>query len=221
MAKKNLNLKEGYTESVWKSLIIKSIRIGWPQGIEKGREILGKTKVTDILKASIFEDIFPVGFEGVDECVAYIEQENYRNLCMIATHHSRGYTQQFYDIREEASDTGVKKGYSLMAIMRQNSRLQWLTSRVFNCLYTWWVIDPKKGGKRSILDVSFTRMPKAVIDAHTYEGKVRGVKWSMLSGDYDTHLKLSKRMDTYEGLVELRKEFISDLDGPKGQQTLF
>jgi hypothetical protein len=33
-------VKEGYTESAWVSLAVKSIRIGWPAGLEKAASML-------------------------------------------------------------------------------------------------------------------------------------------------------------------------------------
>lgn len=219
MAKKEVKYKEGYTDSTWKSLAIKAVRVGWPQGIKKARDVLGKSKIRGVLIGQLFEDTFPVNYQGIDQAIDFIEKEDYVSLCRIATHHTRGFYNYgdwiwYVDLFVKWKDLSFqheKESWRMLQYLRSNTNIGYVTPRVLCCIWLWFKINPQNGGERSILDKPYTGMPNNVMDMHTYEGKVKGQKLTLLSGLWENHLKFGERMRTEEGLENLREEFLSDV----------
>jgi len=193
---KTIKYVDGFSESVWKSLVVKSLRIGWVQGIEESAKRLPPSVVKDLLIAGIFEDLFPGSWEELNEEIREINEKDYYNLCSHETHHGRGYTNRFCDMEQEAVKNGRAMGYSIMIdTVRVKSNLKYLSARVFNCLYTWYKISPKdEGVKRTPFIMEFTGIPECIIDSHTYEGKVLGRGALLLSGHYFNHRKIGEEV---------------------------
>jgi hypothetical protein len=211
---KPIRFVDGFSESAWKSLVVKSLRIGWPQGLTAASERLNKSTVKALLHAGLFEDVFPSGFTGISEAVTYIEQQDWEALCSIETHHGRGFTEAFCDLEKEAVANGRKEGYELMEIVKRNTNLQWLNPRIFNCLYTWFKINPLDARKtRDTMDMPFTGIPNNVLDAHTYEGKIRKTSVLLLSGHYHNHRAIGKEVMT-NGWDNIRDKFANDEVAP-------
>lgn len=207
---KAIRFVDGFSESAWKSLVVKSLRIGWPQGLQAASERLNKSTIKALLHGGLFEDTFPSGFTGISQAVTYIEQQDWYSLCSIETHHGRGFTEEFCDLEKEAVANGRKDGYDLMEIVKRNSNLQWLNPRVFNCLYTWFKISPHDGLKtRDVMDMPFVSIPDNVLDAHTYEGKIRKTSVMLLSGHYHNHRAIGKIV-LQQGWDPIRDKFAAD-----------
>jgi hypothetical protein len=219
-AKSKLRLINGYSESAWKSLAIKSVRIGWRQGLEESAKNLSKSGLASILVGSLFEDVFPHSFKDLNECYIDILNQDWQSLCERNTLHGRGYAQPFFDYAEEACSTGKLQGDSITREIRQKTQISWINPRVYNCLWTWYVIKPEpKEFVRTILDHEWQGMPKNVLDGHTYEGKRMGLDCTLLSGHYENHLAIGNRV-MLEGWEPIRQEFINDeIVGPTIEQT--
>lgn len=208
--KKELVFIDGFTESAWKSLVVKSLRIGWVEGLIAAAERLPKSTMTGLLTSGLFEDVFPAGWGELNDAYTEILHHDYMNLCSRETHHGRAYTNQFCDMADEACGVGVTWGEKIVVGVKENTDLRWINPRVYNCLYTWWKIDPQdKGVLRQPLIHKFEGIPANVLDSHTYEGKKAGRKICLLSGHYENHRAIGERV-MREGWGGLRKEFIKD-----------
>ena len=210
---KEIKFKEGFSISAWKSLVVKSLRIGWVEGLEKVSTVLCKSEIKQLLVAGIFEDLFPGSWDELNSILKDIESQNWISLCSYDTHHNRGYTGQFCAMEKEAVKNARKEGYNIMEqIVQPNSNLKWLNPRVFNCLYTWIKINPKDSGvKRRPLSLKYTGMPECILDGHTYEGKLSNKSVLLLSGHYDNHLKISEKVSSVGHWGLIRKIFAKEL----------
>lgn len=210
MAKKTVNYIDGFTESVWKSLVIKSIRIGWVAGLKEAHNHLSNSKIESLLVAGLFEDVWPYDMKDLDDCYDAIRQQDYEWLCSRNTLHGRGYGQAFFDDRHIACEVGPKAGYGIAAKIKNETKISWLNPRIFNCLYTWYN-TPKKDDDvfRPVCEHPWIGMPKGILDEHTYEGKMRGVKITLLSGHYENHLAIANRV-MLEGWKPIQEEFAND-----------
>ncbi len=101
MARKPLTFVAGYSESLWKSLVVKSLRIGWPIGIEEAAKYLPQFSIDMLLICGLFEDVFPAQSE-LPDCLTEIRMKNYVALCVRETHHGRGLTEAFCSLENEA-----------------------------------------------------------------------------------------------------------------------
>lgn len=72
-----LKLIDGYSESIWRSLVVKSLRIGWPTGIEEAAKRLPPSTVDALLVCGVFEDIFPRQSE-LNDCLSEIQSKDYK-----------------------------------------------------------------------------------------------------------------------------------------------
>ena len=208
---KEIKFRNGFSESAWKSLVVKSLRIGWVEGLDKASKILPPSMLKPLLTAGLFEDVFPASWEELDECIEEIETRDWEALCSRQTHHGRGYTDKFCDMADEAIKMGPIMGTDIMiTLVVPNSNLKWLNSRVYNCLYTWVKIAPKDVGvKRVPLHMEFLGMPECILDGHTYEGKRKGRIVTLLSGHYENHRTIGRRV-MKEGWEGIKQEFITN-----------
>ncbi len=182
-------MENGWTDSLYKSLAVKSLRIGWPEGLRIAEERLGKSSVSGLLLCGIWEDVFPAESE-VAEVNRAARRCDYEALCSYETHHGRGLTDAFCDL-EVAAVAAAKNREPLWKEGRELG--VWLPNRALNCFYTWLMIRPTDAGVRRELDSHrYSRMPAAVADSHTKEGKALGVKMTVVSGHYEQHRKLGK-----------------------------
>jgi hypothetical protein len=202
---------DGVSEGGWKSLVVKSLRIGWPQGLEEASKRLQKSDIKNLLIAGLFEDVFPASMEELDECVNEINRFDFHALCSRETHHGRNHSEAFCDLENEACTTGKLKGPSIVAEIARNTQLKFITPRVYNCLYTWWKINPTDGGvMRPVLDHPFTGIPKNILDGHTKEGREARTYVLLLSGHYANHRLIGQRVMKEGGWSKIREEFIND-----------
>ena len=204
MSRKPLILIDGYSESIWKSLVVKSLRIGWPTGIEEAAKHLPLETVDALLVCGIFEDIFPPKAE-VSDCLSEIRSRNYDALCSCETHHGRGLIEAFCRLEVEACAAAISNREHLLA---QASSLDVpLAPRALNCFYAWLKLKPQDvNARRSLDDARWMGVPKAIGDCHTYEGKILRTLETVLSGTYENHAVLGKRVMS-EGWAVVRTDF--------------
>lgn len=202
---------EGFSESTWKSLVVKSLRIGWVEGLEVASEVLAPSAVKNLLVCGIFEDLFPGSTNELEEQYQAILDKDYLKLCQYETHHGRGYSDQFCDLEKEAVKNGRNDYHKIFfGVIKPNTTLTWINPRVANCLYTWDKIQPKdEGVKREPLFMEFKGMPDCIMDGHTFEGKRTGKDCLLLSGHYHNHRAIGKEVSK-NGWGRIREKFGQD-----------
>jgi len=197
-----LRLIDGVSESLWKSLIVKSLRIGWPEGLRQASERVSRSTMKSLLVCGLFEDTFPPS-DQLDECLAEIERGDYDALCARETHHGRGYADAFCDLKDEALAARESERWRLADEARR--RNFYLPPRAGNCFYTWLALAPQHPKSRSLDDRAWEGMPVVMADSHTYEGKRKGIYATVLSGHYANHRALGERV-IIEGWSNIRDE---------------
>lgn len=208
--KKEVKLIEGFTLSAWKSLAIKSVRLGWVDGLQKCSSVLSKTDMTALMVGSLFEDTFPIRYKDLDDAYTEIKNQDWVTLCSRNTLHGRGYGQQFFDMADEACSSPKEYNEGIVRAIRNQTSLTWINPRVYNCLYTWYKINPNgENYHRTPFHSKWKGMPKNILDAHTYEGKMMKQNITLLSGHYENHLEIANRV-MKEGWDNLRNEFDND-----------
>lgn len=208
MIRKPTKYRNGYSESAWKSLIVKSLRIGWVEGLEEAASVMPPSEVKNLLYCGIFEDMFPASFDEMNEQIALINSQKYEELCMFETHHGRGLSDIFCDYETESVARMKIDGYPIFEkVIRPNTPITWLNPRVYNCLYTWYKIRPNDMCViREPFHMPFKGMPKCILDGHTTERK--GIVM-LLSGHYDNHRAIGKSV-MKNGWTEIREKFKRD-----------
>lgn len=194
---------DGFSKSAFKSLAVKSLRIGWPAGLDRAQAALGKSEIRPLLVCGVFEDIFPAVSE-LAEVMAEVRRLDYAALCSRQTHHGRGHTPEFCRLEPEAVAAAQNRKGELWAQARAYGL--WLPRRALNCFWTWLAIRPQDAGQRRATDeTGWQGIPLAVLDGHTLEGKRAGRVVTVLSGHYDNHATLAERV-AREGWRGIRAE---------------
>ncbi len=202
----NLFNQYDFTKSDYKSLLVKSIRIGWLGGVEEAIKHLSRSDVKSIFITQLFEDVFP-SIEELEIFVREIENENYEWILMEDTHHGKGLTGRFYELKDQAM---AKEYKQMLAIAKSRFNL-FITPRATNVFWTWLTIKPKISKKRTISKEKFVAMPKAVLDCHTSSCSVFNLRRvSILSGTYENHLKLAELVQQ-NGWEYVRNIVLNDL----------
>jgi hypothetical protein len=199
---------DGWSESAWKSLAIKSLRIGWPEGLRQAERRLSPSILRSTLIVSLFEDVFPPESELLD-AVDELNRHDWHALCAREAHHGRGYTGAFCDLADEAIAAAKNPGFMYSKARRR--RLPYLPPRAWNVFWTWLRLEPDDlDARRPLDDTPWGGMPAAVIDAHTTEGRRRRTGYTSLSSDYETHRVIGVRVRA-NGWGPLRTEVHAEL----------
>ena len=191
-ARKEYLVIDGMSESIWKSMVVKALRIGWVEGLQAAAERLPRSTMDGLLVCGLFEDLFPAGLRELEMEYQEIRRQDYEALCAHETHHGRGYAPVFFNMAGEAMANRML-ATNFTAQIAQETSLKWINPRVFNCVYTWGRIAPKdEGVLRDPFHHPFTGVPMSVVDSHTLEGKRSGAGMTILSGHYENHLRLHR-----------------------------
>ncbi len=200
---------EGFSKSAWKSLAVKALRLGWVQGLERACCNLGKSEMKPILICGLFEDTFPA-INELPQVLEEVRRLDFVALCERETHHGRGLTPRFCELAPEAKAAAQNKVGELFDAGKRHNI--WLSKRALNVWWTWLEMAPLDTGRKRIPDMTeWSGMPRAVVDAHTFEGKVADVGATILSGHYHKHLELSQHVEAH-GWEWVREQVHS---GPK------
>lgn len=182
----------GFSKSAWKSLAVKSLRIGWPAGLRVAESALGKSEMKMVLTCGVFEDIFPAVSE-INQVMHEIRSLDYEALCQRETHHGRGHTERFCQLEPQAVAAAEQRKPSIWA--RGKELGIWLPLRSLNCFWTWDEIHPNDAGKTRDIDTAvWNGMPAVMLDAHTKEGKALNQGVTLLSGHYHQHHAISEHV---------------------------
>ena len=179
---------DGYSESLWKSVVVKSLRIGWPAGLEEAARRLNKSTMKSLLMCGLFEDVFPPE-EELQEAIGEVYRFDFEALCSRETHHGQGLADRFCDLEDDAVYAARNHKEEIWAAARKYGI--WLPPRALNVFYTWNRLSNEiRGEKREIDRTPWTGIPKVMADSHTYEGKKIGQGITLLSGHYSQHRRI-------------------------------
>lgn len=219
---KNERFKDGFSDSAWKSLVVKSLRAGWLDGLLAAEQRIPAGTFRGLLIAGLFEDVFPAGYEDLSMLVKAIDKRDYETLLSYQTHHGRGFTERFCQMEKESVQNGDKVFYMLSKKVQAGSpEIGYIPRRVSNCLYTWYYISPRdKVVERPVLRYQFKGMPFFALDMHTYEGKKQKRFITFLSGAYSQHNKIGVEV-MQNGWERIHERIKKDGVIPIQQQTLF
>jgi hypothetical protein len=195
--------RDGFSESAWKSLAIKSLRIGWPEGLRQAFQRLTPHDIRAILVCGLFEDTFPAA-DDLQDASMEAGRCDLDALCTRQTHHGRGHTGVFCDLEHEAAEA-VR--ISPDAIRREGQLLNLrLPPRSLICFYAWQRLHPNDSGvRRTIDDAPWRGMPSVILDGHTVEGRSLGQRVTLLSGHSEQHRVIGTRV-MREGWQSIRAE---------------
>ncbi len=202
--KKPIRMIDGFSESLWTSLAVKSLRIGWLPGLRECEKRLSDDRMTSTMICGMFEDIFPP-ISQWEDTYREIREHRYEELCLRNTHHGRGLTPAFFNLKDEAVRVAREQQGEVYHLIKTYPGL-WAPPRSLNCFYTWHKLQPKAEGEllRSVDQEPFTGIPEWAADMHTIEGKRDGRRVTILSGTYEQHLEIGK-MVMEIGWDEFRK----------------
>ncbi len=194
---------EGWSEAAWKSVAVKSLRLGWPAGLARAERALTASGMKPLLICGLFEDVFPPPRE-LPRALAEIARRDYEALCRRETHHGRGMTPQFcgleyHAVRGARSEQG--------RLYREAKRYKlWLPPRSLNCFWTWLAMLPQPPQpQRTVDEAEWRGMLPVFLDGHTPEGRERRTLVTLLSGHYRQHDELGKRV-LRDGWEEIRRQ---------------
>lgn len=209
----------GWSKSLWKSLAVKSLRMGWPAGLREALRRLNRSTMKSLLTCGVYEDVFPARSQ-IEAVLDAVDGHDYESLSRWETHHGRGYSEAFCDLEEQAVAAAREKGGEIFPHARKLGI--WIPPRALNCFWTWLELEPEREGTRDIDPRPFDGIPRAMADGHTYEGKHLGVDVTVLSGHYRQHRRLGRRVREDGGWESVREEVHADLlpPPPAGQQEL-
>jgi hypothetical protein len=180
----------GYSESLWKSVVVKSLRIGWPAGLEEASLRLNKSTMKSLLICGLFEDVFPPA-EELQEAMDEVNRFDFEALCARETHHGQGLADRFCDLEDEAVYAARNRKPDIWEAAKKYDI--WIPPRALNVFYTWHRLRNEiRGGRREIDPTPFTAIPQVMADSHTYEGKKIGQGITLLSGHYSQHREIGR-----------------------------
>lgn len=169
------------------SMLIKSIRIGWPAGMDAALEILNDGLTKAICWAQVFEDIYPAADE-LKEVGDEIERLDFTALCARQSHHGqpKEVTKGWY-ANKDAAFPGDKV---VQYVKSFDSRAK-LSPRVMQCAYCW---STSGGGwpglKRPVDETPWKGCPSVMLDMHASWAGKRG-RFTILSGTWEQHVQIS------------------------------
>ena len=188
--------------NVMKSLLVKSIRIGWVAGIEKAHQELSRSDFLSVCVAQIFEDLWPSSVDEVKELAKRFNDGNYAEVCSFGTHHGvKGLTAEIMDLAQKIK---VDNTRCFDFLAKHELRT---SPRAFKCLSAWLVTEPVEILRREpdLTPWHDGFIPSTILDCHV--GKWRGGK--ILTGTFEGHVELAKMVNK-KGWEYVRKKFHKD-----------
>lgn len=182
------------SRSLWKSTVVKSLRMGWPAGLDAALTSLSPSAVKGLLWSGVFEDIFPLPSE-IAQVAHEIAALDFEALCMRDSHHGQGLAGPFCDLADVATRHGAQEYGRLYAIAKgQGAKLAPQCAHLF---YTWLELAGQiVGGTRDLDRTPWRGVPRAMCDLHTLEGRQQGRGATILSGTYPGHRRLGELVMT-------------------------
>jgi len=182
------------TKSLWKSVAVKSLRMGWPAGLEMAERKLEPSGIRYQLMAGIFEDVFPTD-AALEKVLAEIEALDYEALCVRQTHHGMGLTEAFCNLRKEAKQKALMEAGILRDMAKDRGFV--LPWRAGNTYWTWLQLNHRvRPTLRTVDDSLWCGVPIDMADGHTKEGLDRDTRITILSGHYSQHRYLGRMVSS-------------------------
>jgi hypothetical protein len=205
---------DGYTESAWKSLVVKAVRLGWPEGLRQAELRLSPSKVKGVLLTQVFEDIWPTEDE-LEDTLGELKRGEWHGLCERDTLHGRGYIEVYLDPKLGAESEEAARAPGTFGLYDEaRKRKLYLPDRAWSNFAHWLKVAPADSGQRRTLDMHPWRgMPAAILDAHTVEGRQRGTRTTILSGSLEGHRMLAEAV-MKDGWDAVRELVHGDIDRP-------
>jgi len=159
------------------SLAVKSVRIGWPNGIAAAARLGGKAIIRQI-QAQVWEDLCC----QPQRAFAAIDNRDWAELCRVPTHHQvLGMTRQVM-AQYQANSRSFAELYEIA-----KDRCFPLIPRAAGCFSAWLELPIWHAPDREIDRAPYRGIPEAMMDfhAHPRHGK------TILSGTVDGHRRLA------------------------------
>lgn len=190
---------DGFTQYAWVSLVVKSIRMGWPEGIRQAETRLGTFITKRTATVQIFEDILPADVD-IPEIDKAIWSGDWDKVCSYNTHHGRNQTDWF--IKEWVSGYGDWAGNhepQVKKLAEEKYGFKRIQSRMCGDFWTWYNIKSKikETGVREIDRTPWAGIPPDILDMHTIEGKRMKTNVTLLSGTNDGHIKFAQMVQKF------------------------
>jgi len=172
------------------SLAVKSVRIGWPNGISAAAKCGGKAIIRQI-QAQVWEDLCCQPQRAFDA----IERRDWSELCRIPTHHCvAGQTAKVME-RFEAESRSFGELYAIA-----KERELPLIPRAAGCFGAWLELPIWYAPDREIDETPYRGIPEAMLDFHVHP-KYRA---TFLSGTANGHRRLADMVQEF-GWGEIRR----------------
>ena len=170
--KKPVEYIDGVSKGLWVSVLIKSIRLGWPEGCRQAEARLGKSTSKYAALVQIFEDIYPSSDEIAD---AMYEAANcdWEALCQRETNAGKKLiTPMFLEWKAKWKELWKREKTSFLEMAKEELHIPYVSRRMEENLYEWWKFkDRIPSGRMRALDTApWTGIPLDMADVHTFEG---------------------------------------------------
>ena len=197
--RKQVRYVDGFSESLWVSLAVKSVRLGWPAGLEAAARRLSRSRIKETLTVQVFEDVYPSEDE-VAQVLAECRALDFEALCLRDTRHAvPGLTEASVPVVLEWGGKRTQKTEGPRLYPEARKLGLYLTWRLFSEFDAWLATRHlcRPGRRRGPDPAPWVGMIEAARDGHTAEGKQlareTGQEWvtTLLSGSEDQHLVLA------------------------------
>jgi hypothetical protein len=195
-----MNDKEKTRRAVWKSVLVKSIRMGWVAGCEHAAGELPASEVISVAHGQIFEDLFPSAGD-LAAVIGWIAARDWRKICEYGTIHAN--FELTCKIMSAVDGMAAVDGYYSRMAGECGLRVP---PRAMRCFAAWWdcreiPVVPPVCRVADLTPWHPGRIPAAMMDRHV--GRWRGD--TILTGTTDGHRRLSG-MVSKEGWKNVRSE---------------
>jgi len=201
---------DGVSRGLWASVLIKSIRMGWPEGCRQAEARVGRKYASYAAIVQIFEDIYPAASEIID--VMYEAQTcDWEALCKRETHAGKHLTTPlFNEWHDRWKEAWKMEKPQFLRMAQEELHLEYISKRMEENLYEWWKFKDRiqPGVMRSIDEAPWTGIPIDMADVHTKEGCDSKRFHTILSGS-EPGLKMLEQAVIAKGWESVRADIHS------------
>ncbi|MDH7597533.1 MAG: hypothetical protein QHG98_07350 [Methanothrix sp.] len=187
---------EGYSQSVWKSLVVKSIRLGWLDGLLAARARLTQSAFARLFERGVFEDILPrrEDVSWILEIIHSDDIDRFSEVLSVETYHGK-FSYSWYNRDYERIGELFKQGYRDEAVARTKQAVPQLIDPVGAAAnVTAWIWHlheiPEEDLRRPVDRTPFAGPREPFVDMHPLEGKRSGRWHTILCGHPRDHDRL-------------------------------
>jgi len=182
--RKEIEYINGASKSLWISVLVKSIRLGWPEGCRQAAMRLGDKISQYTALVQIFEDIYPSQeeFWGVRQ---EAERMDWEALCRRETNAGKFLLTPIFEEWDAVwKDRWEKEKSEFLKMAARELNLPYISPRMAANLYEWWQFKDRipSGVYRTVDNHPWKGIPAAMADMHTPEGCQAKTYTTILSG---------------------------------------